>query len=268
MVDLATGDDDRDASIQLLTPICLKNDTMIFLNPALADITNAEAGFSLGGGARRYLRDLNLILGGNIFYDHYGLEHGAHYDQLGLGIEVLSEMIDFRLNYYLPEDNGILPPFASGSVALEGLDTEVGCRIPLFQSVMETRLFAGYYDFHGERNQDIAGGKMRMEFRVSPRLIMDVAYLEDEELLGDHLRYGLRVNLPIEDGAIGLRSAFSNMFQRSGSPKISSFNSVVRDVPASSQSNVWDRMGDQVLREYRVNGSSSDPVFSNEEEPD
>ena len=40
---------------------------------------------------------------------------------------------------------------------------------------METKLFAGYYDFNGQRNQEIDGGKVLMEFRVSPKLIMDVA---------------------------------------------------------------------------------------------
>lgn len=264
MIDLATGDDDRDASIQLLTPLWLQDGTMIFLNPALVDITNADGGFSLGGGVRRYLSDLNLIVGGNIYYDHYGLEHGPYYDQLGLGVEILSEMIDFRLNYYLPENNGFLPPFASGTVALEGLDTEIGCLIPLFQSVMETKLFAGYYDFNGQRNQEIDGGKVRMEFRVSPKLIMDVAYYADEALLGDHMRYGLRLNLPIEDGPSALRNAFSNIFQRSSSSNVSYFNGVHRDVPASSNSNVWERMGDQVLREYRVNGSTAGPLFPDE----
>jgi hypothetical protein len=47
--------------------------------------------------------DHDLIIGANVYYDSTDSAYGHRYDQLGLGVEVLTKWVDFRANYYLPE---------------------------------------------------------------------------------------------------------------------------------------------------------------------
>jgi hypothetical protein len=56
-----------------------------------------------GFGYRILLEEPGIILGANVFYDHIESAAGNSFDQLGLGIEVLSKWIDVRANYYIPE---------------------------------------------------------------------------------------------------------------------------------------------------------------------
>jgi Inverse autotransporter, beta-domain len=52
---------------------------------------------------RYRIPDRDIILGTNIYYDAVESVHGNQYHQLGLGLEVLTRWVDFRANYYLPD---------------------------------------------------------------------------------------------------------------------------------------------------------------------
>jgi len=69
-----------------------------------ADQGNAAGQYNLGVGYRHLLPN-NVILGANVYYDYRETQLGSEFEQLGLGVEVLSEWVDARANYYLPEDD-------------------------------------------------------------------------------------------------------------------------------------------------------------------
>ena len=76
---------------------------LLFLNPrtAITDHDGEEA--NIGVGYRQLLPKWNVILGANAFYDYR--DTGAYnYHQWGFGLELLSQWLDARFNYYDPED--------------------------------------------------------------------------------------------------------------------------------------------------------------------
>lgn len=78
---------------------------MLFFYPRLGLNSDIDPGFSFGLGARHYLSEWDAIVGANVFYDRYASTRGNYYDQLGVGLEVLSRWVDARFNYYLPESD-------------------------------------------------------------------------------------------------------------------------------------------------------------------
>lgn len=76
---------------------------LLFLNPrtAITDHDGEEA--NIGVGYRQLFPKWNFILGANAFYDYR--DTGAdNYHQWGFGLELLSQWLDARFNYYDPED--------------------------------------------------------------------------------------------------------------------------------------------------------------------
>jgi hypothetical protein len=47
--------------------------------------------------------DRDIIIGANVYYDSVESAYDRQYHQLGLGLEVLTKWVDFRANYYLPD---------------------------------------------------------------------------------------------------------------------------------------------------------------------
>jgi Inverse autotransporter, beta-domain len=47
--------------------------------------------------------DRDIIFGANVYYDSFDSARDHNFDQLGLGVEVLTKWVDFRANYYLPD---------------------------------------------------------------------------------------------------------------------------------------------------------------------
>src|SRR5436190_20838130 len=60
---------------------------------------------SVGLGYRHFFEGPKVIVGANLFYDSFDTIHDHHINQFGAGVEVLSRWVDFRANYYLPEQN-------------------------------------------------------------------------------------------------------------------------------------------------------------------
>ncbi|MDP8218263.1 MAG: hypothetical protein P9M03_06015 [Candidatus Theseobacter exili] len=100
------GDNDVDGYVDLLAPVIGNETGVVMLNPKGSFSEHSENEQNLGLVLRKMLLDNKAIIGGNVFYDSRESTYGNHYDQLGLGIEMLTEWIDGRFNYYLPNDNG------------------------------------------------------------------------------------------------------------------------------------------------------------------
>jgi hypothetical protein len=170
-----------------------------------------------------------IIVGANAFYDSISSRRGNEFDQLGLGVEVLTRWFDVRANWYINDDDvfvvdrfdrvdrdravgpviqngGLLQQqvvrttrrttFKSYEGALEGYNVEAGFLVPGLDRYVELRLLAGYYNLEGPFGRNFEGMKGRLEARFLPGLIADLEYWDDENVMGGHWTGGVRVVVP------------------------------------------------------------------------
>jgi hypothetical protein len=246
-----------------------ERDAFLFLNGRYHYEDNGQDITSLGLGFRKLLPGHDVILGANIFWDAIDSEHGHDFNQLGLGVEVLTRWVDARFNYYLPEDarfevdrsstRGTQSSFAPGGVTrtteetsfkrfesgLEGYNAEIGFLIPGLDKYAEVRAYAGFYHYDNPFGGDFDGFKARLEARLLQGVIADVEYWNDEALMGGHWTAGVAVSVPFS-----LHNLFTgrNPFEGAGE----SFKPVPRPFK--------DRMGDMVMRSHRVQTTTSGDI--------
>jgi hypothetical protein len=85
-------------------PLVRRDEGVLFLNPRASVNDRDEEEINLGLGVRRLLDGaLPCIVGANMYYDGRWTRNGNRFDQLGLGVEFLSDRVDARANYYLPD---------------------------------------------------------------------------------------------------------------------------------------------------------------------
>lgn len=205
---------------------------------------------SVGVGFREHIPGKDVILGVNAFYDSIDSFRDNHFDQLGMGAEMLTRWVDARLNYYLPDNNVFVTDtyhsrgnsYSRYESGIEGFDLEVGFLIPGLDRYVETRVFAGYYRYNNPWGRDWEGFKARLEARLLPCLTANVAYWDDTYLMGGHWTGEVRVTLPL------------------------SFFCLLRGQNPFSDPDFWkpeprnfdDRMSDMIEREHRIMTAVSD----------
>ena len=103
-----TRDSETEGLGDLLVPLWNPGETgLLFVNPRAA-ITDQDAEESnLGLGYRQLLPGRAVIVGANAYYDYRDTD-ARHYDQWGVGFEILSAWIDARANYYDADDESQL----------------------------------------------------------------------------------------------------------------------------------------------------------------
>ncbi len=89
----------------ILAPIFATKSGIVFVNPRMSATDHSAEEYNLGFGYRHLLREKGMILGANIYYDHRETELENRFNQVGFGVEYLSDWIDARANYYLPDDD-------------------------------------------------------------------------------------------------------------------------------------------------------------------
>jgi hypothetical protein len=94
-----------DSSLDTLVPLATPQNGLLYLNPKLSVSDRLNPSVSVGLGYRHLFEGPQIILGGNLFYDSDYTNFDHHVNQFGFGAEVLSRWVDFRANYYLPEQN-------------------------------------------------------------------------------------------------------------------------------------------------------------------
>ena len=99
------GDSASEGYLDFLQPLVLAPNSMLFLNPKVSATDDDEEEWSIGLGARHLLAERGLILGANVFYDSRSTRHDHTFDQVGAGVELLSQWVDARANYYWPDDS-------------------------------------------------------------------------------------------------------------------------------------------------------------------
>jgi parallel beta-helix repeat protein len=152
-------------------------------------------GSNAGGGYRRYDPERNRLFGINGFYDYRDAGHHS-FHQLGLGLESLGEVWDFRSNVYLPisQDqkevyavfsqpmlvghNILLNKFSAFQAAMLGADLEVGRPLP----VLGRYGFKGYlggYHYQVENSPQAFGVRGRLEARITDNLDLNLSVSND-----------------------------------------------------------------------------------------
>jgi hypothetical protein len=211
---------------------------------------NSQMIFSTGLGARYLVPGHDIIIGGNIYYDYLDTQFDNHYDQLGLGAELLTKWVDARFNYYLPDDGvnrvRTLPGFIQLESGLEGWHTEVGVLIPGLDKYVEARLFGGYYDLRSNIGLKYSGWKARAEIRWTPAITTDVEWWEDKALNGGNWIAGVRVSLPFEIG---------NLFQGKNP-----FEGAGDAFKFGKKREFKERLGETVWRSHRVQTATTNPM--------
>ena len=244
-------------------------DFFLFLDARGTGDSNSQYLGNYGLGGRYLFPEQEVIIGFNAFYDSIESKFGNHFDQLGLGAEILTHWVDARFNYYLPENTqfevertshdrsrrNVSPVFGNQispnvlllqqqadssrrrsttrrrEFAYDGWNAEVGFLIPGLDRYMETRIFAGAYGYG-----DAVGFKARLEARPVPGVIAGVEYWEDSKLMGGHWTGEIAVSVPfsIANLATG-RNPFEG-FSDSFRPRQREFR---------------ERMSDMVMRSHR-----------------
>ena len=223
-----------DGYMDLLLPVWAQRDNVLAFSSRITINDRDQDVYSFGAVWRYKLPDHDVIFGLNGFYDYIESMEGNHFDQLGLGAEVLTHYVDARFNYYLPDNssyivdtrthtsshsssrlgtaNGFFTRETTTTTSfteqrrlecgLEGFYTEAGVLVPGLDKYFEMRLFAGYYHYNNPFGRDFRGFEARAEARLLPGVIADVSYYDDQYFMGSHWIAGIRAEVPFEIGNI------------------------------------------------------------------
>ncbi len=144
-----------------------------FLDARTHVFNNGKWASNIGAGLRTLWK--NRAYGINSYYDYRNTGR-FHSNQLGVGLETLGELFDFRINGYLPVGKKISNPYAtifrrfSGhhmllrqkyQTAMKGADAEFGFHFGKSES-FDFYTAAGPYFFLGKKDHPTWGGKARI----------------------------------------------------------------------------------------------------------
>ncbi len=105
-VGLRAGEDNAfDNFIDLLVPVAGNRSSVFFVNPRFSLNESYENGTSVGVGFRQLLGNDHAVLGANLYYDHATTKADSTLRQWGLGLEMLTNWVDARVNWYKPRDD-------------------------------------------------------------------------------------------------------------------------------------------------------------------
>lgn len=191
-----------------------RHETFLFLDSLYDYEDNGQLLSANGLALRQQLPGRDVIIGANVFWDAIGSERGNDFNQLGLGVEVLTRWVDARFNCYLPEEKRFEAAHRTGpdrgasgpsrtrftkryEASLEGCEMELGFLLPGVERYAEVRVFGGYFRYDNPFGSPFEGFQARLEARVLPGVIADFEYLGDPRLTGGHWAAGIRVSVPL-----------------------------------------------------------------------
>lgn len=252
-----SGDAGTDIYLDVLIPLSGDDQSLFFFNPNFRFDDDDGNEQNIGFGYRSLVQGDSLILGGNLYYDTMKSSTGNHYQQWGLGAEVLSHWVDLRANYYnvFGDTKNTLSGSGSGDYffsgnslfstgglnieeALDGFDAEVSVLIPGLSDFMETRLAATYFRFDAKHAEDPDGWRGRIDIRPVQAVNISVEY-RDDDLRGSDSFVGGYLELPFS-----LENLFVGKNPFAGAGKYWSFGAGTR---ALNQ-----RMTDKVVRDRHI----------------
>ncbi|MDH6233270.1 parallel beta-helix repeat protein [Mesorhizobium soli] len=259
----------------LFAPLYQNSDTLLFadLRGMFDDRDAVEGNFGLG---LRQMLPSGWNLGAYGYYDVRRSSLDNTFHQNTLGVEALSEYLDFRANAYLPLGNhekrmragswssvtstgpeAVLMGTSLGiqtqtittlgtsfliERAMAGFDAEVGVRLPVFPDdlKLDLRAFGGGYHFQAAGMESISGPRARLEL-----MARDFAGLPGVKLTGDLTWQNDMVRGDQLIAAVRLRVPFNA--------------SVTRDRPLTYME---ERMLDRVVRDVDVVSNTGNETTS------
>jgi hypothetical protein len=149
---------------------------------------------------RRYNLDWNRIFGVYAFWDGMESPLGRERNQVGVGFETMGQILDARMNVYIPDAFDVrspLPDIFQGNqlivnraeVAMTGGDGELGVNLPVIRNV-RSRVFGGGYYYDGHGTQNTSGWKARAEAELNRNVWVDCS-VQDDELFGFTCNVGI-----------------------------------------------------------------------------
>ncbi|MEQ9483008.1 right-handed parallel beta-helix repeat-containing protein [Coleofasciculus sp. F4-SAH-05] len=177
------------------------------------DNDDANLGGNLLLGYRTYSANSDRIWGGYMSYDNRHTGHNT-FNQLGLGIESLGTVWDFRVNGYLPigdtrqgvGDAGVRDIFfrrnflileqgQNKEAAMGGWDAEVGAKLARIATDGDLRGYGGLYWYDAEGTSEIWGWRVRLEARPSDNFNLGLS-LQNDDLFGTNLVFTVGATFP------------------------------------------------------------------------
>jgi len=177
------------------------------------DNDDANLGGNLLLGYRTYSANSHRIWGGYMSYDNRHTGHNT-FNQLGLGIESLGTIWDFRVNGYLPigdtrqgvGDAGVRDIFfrrnflileqgQNKEAAMGGWDAEVGAKLARIGIDGDLRGYGGLYWYDAEGSSEIWGWRVRLEARPSDNFNLGLS-LQNDDLFGTNLVFTVGATFP------------------------------------------------------------------------
>jgi trimeric autotransporter adhesin len=193
-----------------------------FFEPRFLLDNGGNIGGSLLLGHRIYDSQRNRTFGGYVAFDRRETDESS-FSQLGLGLESLGEVWDFRINGYIPLDNrhlidesksdtgySISTQFERNLLLLSsrreqqvtriyeaglfGLDAEVGAKLAEWADG-DLRAFGGAYFYDAAGTDSTLGWRLRLQARPTQNLTLGVA-VQDDNLFGTNLVASVGLTFP------------------------------------------------------------------------
>lgn len=180
--------------IGLFLPVWQNNKTLIFGDVRGRFDDNASSEGNFGIGLRHQIND-QWALGSYAFYDRRHTKANNNFDQVTLGVEALSENLEFRINGYIPESGEktvsagtttTTPSATGGNLqfitsttggvverALPGLDIEAGYQFDI-PGNWDFWAYGGGFHFDANGYDNVTGPRGRVEMSYN-----NVPYLGD-----------------------------------------------------------------------------------------
>ena len=174
--------------IDYMLPFYEKKDNLLILD-LKTKIDNSKSKELNLGLVYRYIYNDKAIFGIYNYFDYRKTGNNFNVKGWTGGVEVLSEYLDGRVNFYLPQNKTkkvkqgtkktvriqgtSIFGISEGNTyerALRGYDVEIGCPLfgfsEKFNNILGTRVFVSKYDFRNKDTDKVAGTRFRLEQKL------------------------------------------------------------------------------------------------------